>query len=184
MAPQGTLETIVHGKETLVGNGLLHNVQGTAVQRGRGLVLESNLNCLVLVVRCGLKQVTLPRDIRHTQLKGNDHKGFSGTGRGTSKDGQALVHLLDTEGLTVELAPGVIGGELGSTLGCLHENGSRDTSVESRSTVKDNEPKFRVLFVGSACLPLVAHDLLEAVHHAIVRVCASSGTSLKLPMLL
>ena len=68
------------------------------------------------------------------QLERHNDESLSGTSRCTSQDRESLGHLGDTEQVPVDLAPLVVGGELGGTLGSLHEDGSRDTAVETRST--------------------------------------------------
>ena len=112
VAPQGRLKTVVHGQDTLVTDGLGDDIDHAVVLAGRGLVLEADLD----------------------ELEGDDDESLSGTGRSTGKDGQRLVHLGLSEEVPVELAPLVVGGELGGTLGRLHQDGGRDATVESRET--------------------------------------------------
>lgn len=139
VAPESALKTLVEGKGALILDSLDDTVNHTVVLSSRGLVLETNLD----------------------ELEGNDDERLGGTSGSTSEDGERLVHLADTESVAVELSPLVVGGELGSSLGSLHENGGRDTAVESRET-------------------LVLDDLSEAVEHASVGVSASSAGSLQL----
>lgn len=68
------------------------------------------------------------------ELEGHNDEGLGSTSRCTSEDGERLVHLGDTEHVPVDLAPLVVGSELGGTLGSLHEDGSRDTAVKTGST--------------------------------------------------
>lgn len=110
--PKGGLETVVHGEETLVLDGLADNIHHSVVLAGGGLVLESDLD----------------------KLKRHDDEGFGGTGAGTSKDGEGLGHLVHGEEVAVDLSPLVVGGELGGTLGGLHQDGGGDTTVETRGT--------------------------------------------------
>ena len=108
------------------------------------------------------------------QLERHNDESLGGTSRCTSQDRKTLGHLGDTEQVPVDLAPLVIGSELGSTLGSLHENGSRDTAVETRSTapVSTQCPNIHILQVS---IPFVLHNLLNAVQHASVVVLARDG---------
>lgn len=76
--------------------------------------------------------LTLQPDL--DQLEWHNDESLGSTSRCTSKDGERLVHLGDTEQVPVDLAPLVVGGELGGTLGSFHANGSGNTAVETRST--------------------------------------------------
>lgn len=114
VAPESALKSLVKSKGTLVPDSLDDTVDHAIVLSSRGLVLETNLD----------------------KLEGDDNEGLGGTSGSTGEDGETLVHLADAESVTVELAPFVIGSELGGSLGSLHENGSRDTTVESRETMR------------------------------------------------
>lgn len=98
MTPHGALKTLVHGQDTLILDGLGDTVDHAIVSASRSLVLQADLD----------------------ELEGDDDEGFSGTGSSTSKNGERLVHLVYAEHLTVNLAPFVVGGELGGTLGGFH----------------------------------------------------------------
>lgn len=54
VAPQCALKTVVQSQDTLVLDCLLDDIQRTAVQSGRGLVLETNLDYLVLAACLGM----------------------------------------------------------------------------------------------------------------------------------
>ena len=49
------------------------------------------------------------------EFEGDDDKGFGGSGGGARQDGKGLVHLGDTEGVAVEFAPFIVGGEFGGS---------------------------------------------------------------------
>lgn len=100
VAPHGGLEALVHGEDALVLDRLDDAVDHALVLAGGGLVLETNLD----------------------ELKGNDDKGLGGTSSSAGEDGERLVHLVDAKHLAVDLAPFVVGGKLGGTLGGLHED--------------------------------------------------------------
>lgn len=70
------------------------------------------------------------------ELEWHNDESLSGTSRGTGENREALGHLGHTEEVPVDLAPLVVGGELGRTLRSLHHDGSRDTAVETRSTAR------------------------------------------------
>ena len=108
------------------------------------------------------------------QLERHNDKCLGSTSRCTSEDRESLGHLGDTEKVPVDLAPLIVGGELGSTLGSLHEDGSRDTAVETRSTalLSIQRPRLGILEVS---IPFVLHNLLDAVQHASVVVLARNG---------
>ena len=108
------------------------------------------------------------------QLERHDDESLSSTSRSASQDGEALGHLGDTEQVPVDLAPLVVGSELGGSLGSLHEDGSRDTAVETRSTALMSIPS-PVLIVPRVSIPFVLHNLLNAVQHASVVVLARDG---------
>ena len=108
------------------------------------------------------------------ELERHNDESLSGTSRCTSQDRESLGHLGDTEQVPVDLAPFVVGSELGGTLGSLHKNGSRDTAVETRSTAHLSTPN-PVLFVPRVSIPFVLHNLLNAVQHASVVVLARDG---------
>jgi hypothetical protein len=74
------------------------------------------------------------------QLERHNDESLGSTSRCASKDGERLVHLGDTEHVPVDLAPLVVGSELRGTLGSLHEDGSRDAAVETRSTTATSTP--------------------------------------------
>jgi hypothetical protein len=82
--------------------------------------------------------LTLQPDL--DQLERHNDESLGSTSRCTSKDRERLVHLGDTEHVPVDLAPLIVGSELGGTLGSLHEDGSRDTAVETRSTAAMSNP--------------------------------------------
>jgi hypothetical protein len=107
VTPQRRLEAVVHGKRTLRGDDLAHHVQHTVVLACGSAILQTDLD----------------------QLKGHDHKGLGGARGGTCQHGQRLCLLLRAEQSPVEGAPAVVGGELGRTLGSLHQDGGRDTAV-------------------------------------------------------
>lgn len=162
VAPHGALQTLVHGQDTLVLDSLDDAVDHAVVLAGGGLVLEANLD----------------------ELEGDDDKGLGGTGRGTGEDGEGLVHLADTKHLAVDLAPFVVGGELGRTLGSLHENRGRDTAVETGESGKNQF----VSHAWSTCrdrvrwkLPFILDNLAEAVDHAVVRL-GTGSIGLQLPV--
>lgn len=75
--------------------------------------------------------LTLQPDL--DKLEGNNDKGLGGTSSCACENGERLSHLGDTEQVPVVLAPLIVGSELGGTLGSLHEDGGRDTAVETRS---------------------------------------------------
>mgnify|MGYP005987668695 CR=1 FL=1 len=152
MAPHGTLETLVHGEDTLVLHSLDNTVNHAIVLSSRSLVLQTNLD----------------------ELEGNDHKGLSSTSRGTSQDGQALGHLVDTEPAAVDLAPFIVGSGRGGTLGGCHENRSSDTTVEAGSTMNSRSAGNLRAIAQQHNLPLVLDDLAEAVEHAIVSFTSGS----------
>jgi len=108
------------------------------------------------------------------QLERHNDESLGGTSRCTSQDRKTLGHLGDTEQVPVDLAPLIVGSELGGTLGSLHEDGSRDTAVETRSTAHLSTPN-PVLFVSRVSIPFVLHNLLNAVQHASVVVLARDG---------
>lgn len=112
VSPQRTLKTLVEGERTLVSDRLGDDVKHAVVLAGRSLVLETDLD----------------------KLKGDDDKGLGSTSRGTSEDGERLVHLFDAEEVAVDLPPFVVGSELGRTLGSLHQDGRGDSTVETRET--------------------------------------------------
>lgn len=112
VAPHGTLKALVESERTLVLDCLENTVDHAVVLSGGGLVLETNLD----------------------ELEGNDDERLSGTSGSTSQDGERLVHLVHAKHLTVDLAPFIVGSELGSTLGSLHEDGGGDTTVKSGET--------------------------------------------------
>ncbi|KAI6753196.1 hypothetical protein HG531_005365 [Fusarium graminearum] len=112
VAPQGALETLVEGERTLILDCLDDTVDHAVVLSSRGLVLQTNLD----------------------ELEGDDDERLGGTSSGTGEDGERLVHLVHTKHLSVDLAPFIVGGELGSSLGSFHENGGRDTTVETGET--------------------------------------------------
>ena len=116
--------------------------------------------------------LTLQPDL--DQLERHNDESLSGTSRSASQDREALGHLGDTEQVPVDLAPFVVGSELGGTLGSLHKNGSRDTAVETRSTALMSTPS-PILFVPRVSIPFVLHNLLNAVQHASVVVLARDG---------
>ena len=58
------------------------------------------------------------------QLEGHNDESLGGTSGCAGQDGERLVHLGDAEHVPVELAPLVVGSELGGALGSLHEDGS------------------------------------------------------------
>lgn len=157
MAPEGGLEAVVHGEEALVADGLDDDVNHAVVLAGRGLVLETDLD----------------------ELKGDDDEGLGGTGGGTGQDGETLGHLLSAEEVAVELAPLVVGGELGGTLGGFHQDGGSDAAVEAGGTVEEKVSTCAIhaSFEGGRSIPLVLDNLLEAVKHAIVVVGAGGGLS-------
>lgn len=72
---------------------------------------------------------TLQTDL--DQLEGHYHERLCGSSRSAGEDRERLVHLGDTKEIPVDLAPLIVGGEFGSTLGGLHEDGSADSTVES-----------------------------------------------------
>lgn len=109
VAPEGGLEAVVHGEDALVADRLQDDVDHAVVPAGRGLVLEADLD----------------------ELEGDDDEGLGGAGGGAGEDGEGLGHLGLAEELTVELAPLVVGGELGGALGGLHEDGGGDAAVEA-----------------------------------------------------
>lgn len=115
VAPEGRLETVVHGEETLVAHRLDDDINHAVVLAGRGLVLETDLD----------------------ELEGDDDEGLGGTGGGTGEDGKTLGHLLLTKEVAVELAPLVVGGELGGTLGSLHQDGGSDAAVKAGGTMEE-----------------------------------------------
>ena len=108
------------------------------------------------------------------QLERHDDESLSSTSRSASQDGEALGHLGDTEQVPVDLAPLVVGSELGGTLGSLHEDGSRDTAVETRSTAFMSTP-CPIPSVLRVSIPFVLHNLLNTVQHAGVVVLARNG---------
>lgn len=109
VAPHGGLETLVHGEDALAADGLDDAVNHALVLARRGLVLETNLD----------------------ELKGDNDERLGGTSGGASEDREGLVHLADAKHLAVDLAPFVVGGKLGGTLGSLHEDGGGDAAVEA-----------------------------------------------------
>ncbi len=128
VTPQGRLETLVHGEDALVADRLDDTVDHALVLAGRGLVLETDLD----------------------ELKGDDDEGLGGTSGGAGQDGERLVHLADAKHLAVDLAPFVVGGKLGGTLGRLHQDGGRDTAIqagEARLVVRDWTVCFGVVVV-------------------------------------
>ena len=72
---------------------LAHAVQHASVFVRLRLVLQSDLD----------------------ELEWDDNEGFRRTGCRASQDGQALIHLGDSECVSIELTPFVVGGELGSS---------------------------------------------------------------------
>ena len=108
------------------------------------------------------------------QLERHNDESLGGTSRCAGQDGESLGHLGDTEQVPVDLAPFIVGSELGRTLGSLHEDGSRDTAVETRSTapVSTQCPN---IHVPQASIPFVLHNLLNAVQHTSVVVLARNG---------
>lgn len=122
VSPQSGLQTVVQSERTLLSHNGLHHV-GHAGVLGR-LVLESDLN----------------------ELKGHDDERLGGSGGGSGQNRQRLGHLGHAKGVSVELAPLVVGSKLDGSLGGLHENGGGNTSVQSREA-------------------LVSHNLLETVDH-------------------
>lgn len=112
VAPEGALQTLVHGEGTLGLDDLGDNVEHAGVLSGGGLILESDLD----------------------ELEGDDDEGLGGTGGGASENGDGLGHLGEAEEVAVDLAPLIVGGELGRTLGSLHEDGRGDATVETRET--------------------------------------------------
>lgn len=122
VSPQSGLQTVVQSEGTLLSDDGLDDISHTGVL-GR-LVLESDLD----------------------KLKGNNNKGLGGSGGGSSENGQRLGHLGHAKGVSVKLAPLVVGGKLDGSLGGLHEDGGRDSSVQT----------------GEA---LVSHNLLQTVDH-------------------
>ena len=109
MTPHGTLKTLVHGQDTLILDRLDDTVGHAIVFAGGRLVLQANLD----------------------ELEGNDDEGFGGTGSSTGKNGERLVHLAYAKHLAVNLAPFVVGGELGGTLGGFHQDRRGDAAVET-----------------------------------------------------
>lgn len=101
MSPHGTLQTLIHGQDTLVLDSLDNAVNHAIVLASGCLVLETDLD----------------------ELERNNDEGLGGTSGGTSQNRQGLVHLVHAEHLAVSLAPFIVGGELGSTLGGFHEDG-------------------------------------------------------------
>ena len=69
------------------------------------------------------------------QLEWHDDERLCRASRSTSKDGQALVHLRHAEEIPVDLAPLIIGSELGCTFGRFHEDGRRDTAIQAGEAV-------------------------------------------------
>jgi hypothetical protein len=141
VSPQRALQTVVQSKDALVCDRLLDDIQRPAIQGRRGLVLESNLDYWLLAVYCfnscllHRKSYTPREDmVGHTKLKWYNHKSLGGSSGSSSQDRQALVHLGDTESISIELAPRVICGELGGTLRRFHQDGSCDASIEPRCT--------------------------------------------------
>lgn len=114
MAPHGTLKTLVETENTFLAHSLEKTVRSALVPAGRSLVLHANLD----------------------ELEGNNDEGLGGTGGGTSQDGKRLVHLGRVEDVAPDLAPLIVGGELGGTLRGFHEDGRRDTAVEAREAVE------------------------------------------------
>ena len=108
------------------------------------------------------------------QLKGHNDKGLGGSSGRAGQNGERLGHLGDAEQVPVDLAPLIVGSELGGSLGSLHEDGSRDTAVETRSTAHLSTPN-PVLFVPRVSIPFVLHNLLNAVQHTSVVVLARNG---------
>ena len=100
------------------------------------------------------------------ELEWHNDESLSGTSSGAGKDREPLGHLGDAKKVPVDLAPLVVGSELGSTLGSFHEDGSRDTAVETRSTApmsivyplsKDRDhpyPSFFTIFLMQSNMPV------------------------------
>lgn len=114
MPPQGTLQSLIHGQDALVPDRLDNAVNHAIVLAGGSLVLEPNLD----------------------KLKGHDDERLGSAGGGTGQNGQRLVHLVHAKHVAVEFAPFVIGSEFGGTLGRLHENRSRNASIEARKAAR------------------------------------------------
>jgi hypothetical protein len=117
VSPHGRLESVVHSERSLLGNNLLDDINHSVVLSGGGLVLETNLN----------------------ELERNDDEGLGGSGGGSGKDGKSLGLLVDSESLAVELAPLVIGGELGSTgkvLGAVMVESGQGRSYRLGASIK------------------------------------------------
>lgn len=159
VAPHGTLEALVQGEGALVLDRLDDAVDHAVVLSGRGLVLQADLD----------------------ELEGHHHEGLGGSGRGAREDGELLVHRGDAKQVSVDLAPFVVGGELGGSLGSLHEDGRRDAAVESREAIAVSIDSLErdCWRIGHWHLPLLLDDLAEAVKHAIVGVGAG-GIGLEL----
>ena len=113
VTPQGRFETVVHCERSFGLDNLLHDVQH-AIVFGRA-VLETDFD----------------------QFKGDNDECLGGTGGSTGQSSQALRLLLHTKQATVVRTPAVIGRELGRTLGGFHQNGGRDTTVQTGSAVRD-----------------------------------------------
>jgi hypothetical protein len=93
VSPQSALKTVVHSQDSLIGHNLPDHVYHAVVFTGGSLVLETNLD----------------------KLEGYDDERFGCTSGGTSKDGESLRLLSYAEGLTVDFAPFVVGGEFRSS---------------------------------------------------------------------
>ena len=107
VAPHGALQALVQAEDALLADRLGHAVQRAGVLGS--LVLHADLD----------------------ELEGDDDNGLGGTGGGAREDREGLVHLGLVEDAAVDLAPLIVGGELGSTLGGLHQDGGRDSSVQA-----------------------------------------------------
>lgn len=159
VAPQCRLETIVQRQGSLLLDNLAHNIQHSVVLVRLRLVLQPDLD----------------------QFERHHDKCFRGSCGSASEDGQGLGGLFNTEQVTVERAPGVIGGELGSTLGSLHQDGGGDTTVKTRGT----ERKYTIgvnslVRENGEDLPFIANDFGKAIEHALVCLFTGASTGLEL----
>lgn len=114
VAPERGLETVVHGENTFFLDDLSDDVNHAVILVCLGLVLETNLD----------------------ELKRDDNEGLCGSGRGAGENCQGLGRLVNAEEVAVEGTPAVVGGELGGTLGSLHQDGSGDTTIQTRCSLE------------------------------------------------
>jgi hypothetical protein len=126
----------------------------TIVQRQRPLVLDDFHEAVCDAIVFARARRILQPDL--DQLERHNDKTLRRARSRTREDREWLICFLHAEQVAVEDAPGVVGGELGGTLGCFHHDRGADAAVEARGS-------------------FVLDDLAEAVEHTGVVVLAGDG---------